>query len=160
MLQQTNGPAFLCASSINIGDALAKLQRLQQQADDRKATFLNAARLLRQDVLECKRQHKDDEISISHECALNMIPTSMFNFCCAMLDGEVEKLTTQLERVTVDKSIEEQAVQNVVEYSVGYRLSSPHHRTHIATQSSTTNATLYVFSMERRGPNHWKAFPA
>jgi hypothetical protein len=93
------------------GDALAKLQKLQQQMSNKNGTLFNAAKWMRDDATHCKSQHKNEDISISHESALQMIPHSFFNFCCAMIDGNIcDAPLKATERVSVTKNTEQKAV--------------------------------------------------
>ena len=110
LFPQTNGSPFLCPADIKIGDALAKLQKLQKEINNQNVTFLNATTLMRQDALECKKNQKDEEITILHAGALDMIPSSIYNFCCSILDSKVGEPPEGAEMVVVDKNIEEQAL--------------------------------------------------
>jgi hypothetical protein len=75
IIDQGIGSGFICDSTITLGDALAKLGRLEKASniDKMQETLLQAARILSHEAKACQNQRQDAlSIEISLQQPLNL----------------------------------------------------------------------------------------
>jgi len=112
ILDQSCGSGFICASTIPLGDALEKLRHREaaQHEDEKHRTLRHAAKILRADCKQCKRQCQNEQSTeISFAAAARLIPDSLFNFT-AMLLSETPTKLQESGRVLVNQPTIEKAL--------------------------------------------------
>ena len=89
--QSGQASGFVCAASVPLGDAMAKLKQLEQQSqlDPKQETIYKAAKILREDAKLCRKERlASDSIEISFESA-GAIVSDSYNFTCSLLSEQV-----------------------------------------------------------------------
>ena len=90
--QSGQASGFICAASVPLGDALAKLKQLEHipHIDPKQETLFRAAKILREDAKLCRKERlASDSIDVSLESAAVIVPDSFYNFTCSMLSDRV-----------------------------------------------------------------------
>ena len=140
ILHDTKGSGFVCASTVPLGSALAKLKSLEENVvKDQNDILLAVSEILRADCEKCKRDTlHNDSTEVSFESALNMVPKSLFNFTAMLLNEHAPELGND-GRVKVDQSIMEKSLI-VSQYILQHVFGIPTPLT-IATAYHTFNQT-------------------
>lgn len=108
---------------VPLGDALEKLRRLEADHMDEKYHALRqAAKILRADCVNCKRQTREKHSTeISFTSANDMVPDSLFNFTAMLLNDKIPELSED-GRVIVDQPTAEKAIimsQHILQHVSG-----------------------------------------
>lgn len=121
-LQQTCGSGFICASTINIGDAVRKLQLLAKMVDHNYDYIMHkAAQILRADALNCKKDMKKIEnIEVSTQNASHIVPDSFFNFCTKLIVEKASKPENGKTCISVDTQTEEKVLSYLNSFCIIY----------------------------------------
>lgn len=129
IIGQSTGSGFICSSSLPLGDALHKLQKLQSEfnVDENYQTLQRAAKILRSDCKQCKHDnHSESSIEISFDAADKLVPDTLFNFVAMLLYEKITKPADNSKRVDVDELMKEQILilsQQLLQHT--YRISTP-----------------------------------
>lgn len=114
IIRQSSGSGFICASSIPLGDALQKLQKVQadMHIDENDQTLQHAAKILRADCKQCKHncQSQQQSLLISFDGAEKLVPDSLFNFTAMLLFDKAANLGGNSQRVEVDDLMKEKVL--------------------------------------------------
>ena len=106
LVQSGRASGFICASSVHLGDALAKLKQLEHisHLDPKQETLFRAAKILRKDAKLCRKERlASDSIYVSFESAAVIVTDSFYNFTCSLLyDCICSVPLIGTTRVTVD----------------------------------------------------------
>ncbi|MES9880475.1 MAG: hypothetical protein ABW185_06285, partial [Sedimenticola sp.] len=115
ILEQSHGSAFVCSSSVPVGDCIAQMKALQNAEDDslkagNRRVLKKAAKILRNDAKACKREaSQKDSIEITRDSASGIVPDSFYNFTSYLLTDKVKEVDNN-DRVVVDKNKEDNAL--------------------------------------------------
>jgi hypothetical protein len=114
VLDRSCGSAFICASTVPLGDALEKLRQIEKDnnVDDRQKSLHHAAKILREDARKCKKEAEAAlSTDISIDAASKIVPDSFFNFTASLLSDKVNALSENVTgRVSVNHPTAEKAL--------------------------------------------------
>ena len=93
IIGQSSGPGLICSSSLPLGDALQKLQQVQEDSriDKDYQILQKAAEILQADCKKCKQNKRENLCEISFDAADKLIPDSVFNFASMLLYDKIAK---------------------------------------------------------------------
>lgn len=92
ILDESSGSGFVCASTVPLGDAIAKLKQFERDRNINKAeqTLIEAAKILRKEAINCKKYQKNEEsVFVSSEAASRIVPDPILNFTTSVLSKVV-----------------------------------------------------------------------